>query len=423
MSDLIDPGENKPSTRMNNDEIIPDLLDQPRYDSIESYSGSTDEQEASLRRWQRFSEWSTRAGLGDLIFRLGTHALLLATILVAAWGLREFYQNARPLNLPSQAAYAAPLPTATPTELPLVLPEFQQDQAMIALERFTELHTDVPSRPRQEVITYTVEIGDTLFGIAEKFGLLPETLLWANQLTLGDNPHSLRPGQTLNILPVNGTYHRWSEGDGLNGVAEFFQVKPEDIINFPANHLDAETIGDWSRPNIPAGTWLVIPGGKRSFVSWSLPPGGIPRDNPTVAKGFGSGVCGAKVEGVVGAGVFVWPAPNHKITGFNWSPETNHSGVDIDGDLGHSIFAADNGVVVYAGWNNWGYGNVVVINHGNGWQTLYAHLDSILVGCGQSVWQGNVIGAMGSTGNSTGPHLHFEMMYNGVKVNPNDYLP
>ncbi len=80
-------------------------------------------------------------------------------------------------------------------------------------------------------------------------------------------------------------------------------------------------------------------------------------------------------------------------------------------------------MIVYAGWNNWGYGNVVVLNHGNGWQTLYAHLDSVAVGCGQSVYQGSMIGTMGSTGNSTGPHLHYEMMYNGVKVNPRDYLP
>ena len=80
-------------------------------------------------------------------------------------------------------------------------------------------------------------------------------------------------------------------------------------------------------------------------------------------------------------------------------------------------------MVVYAGWNNWGYGNVVVINHGNSWQTLYAHLSAISVGCGQSVFQGSVIGAIGSTGNSTGSHLHFEMMHAGGKVNPWDYLP
>jgi len=386
-------------------------------------------------RWMRFWEWVSQVGLGEFIFRAGAHILLLALVLIVAWGLREYYQFNRDLGSPQSLALSgesakAAEPTPTPTEIPVQLPPFpvvlaesEEINPYRGVKRFIELHTDIPSRPRMEVSVYKVLPGDTLFGIAEKFGLKPETLLWGNQFTLGDNPHNLKPGQELNILPVDGTYHRWSEGDGLNGVADFFGVTPEEIINFPGNGLDAETIGDWSRPNIEPGTWLVIPGGKRSFVSWSLPPGGIPRENPGVAKGFGTGVCEAQAEGIVGGGSFVWPAPNHIINGFNWSPETNHSGVDIDGDLGQPVYAADNGVIVYAGWNNWGYGNVVVVNHGNGWQTLYAHLDTIAVGCGQSVWQGSVIGTIGSTGNSTGPHLHFEMMYNGTKVNPNDYLP
>jgi murein DD-endopeptidase MepM/ murein hydrolase activator NlpD len=270
------------------------------------------------------------------------------------------------------------------------------------------------------VIQYTVKTGDTLFDIAEKFGLKPETVLWANQYVLADNPHSLRPGQVLNILPVDGTYHRWSAGDGLNGVARFFGVTPEAIINFPGNRLDPATIGDWSNPNIEPGTWLVIPGGRREFVSWSAPV--IPLDNPGVAKVLGPGACESVTAGMVGAGVFVWPADNHFISGFDYSPDANHPGIDIDGDEGAAVYAADSGVVVYAGWNNWGYGNVVVINHGNGWQTLYAHLSAYYVSCGQGVLQGNTIGAIGSTGNATGSHLHFEMMYNGVKVNPHDYM-
>jgi murein DD-endopeptidase MepM/ murein hydrolase activator NlpD len=80
-------------------------------------------------------------------------------------------------------------------------------------------------------------------------------------------------------------------------------------------------------------------------------------------------------------------------------------------------------VIVYAGWNDWGYGNVIVIDHGNGWQTLYAHLSQIRVGCGQSVNKGDLIGNVGSTGNSSGPHLHFEMMLSGTHQNPHLYLP
>jgi hypothetical protein len=225
----------------------------------------------------------------------------------------------------------------------------------------------------------------------------------------------------LNILPVNGTYHRWSEGDGLNGVAKFFGVTPDDIINFPGNHLDPATIGDVTHPNIQPGAWLIIPGGKRAFISWSAPV--IPLNNPGVAKVLGPGACGSVSAGATGSGAFIWPAGHHYLSGFDYNPEANHPAIDIDGDLGNPVYAADSGVVVYAGWNNWGYGNVIVINHGNGWQTLFAHLSALNAGCGVSVAQGSVIGAIGSTGNSTGPHLHFEMMYNGTKVNPHDYLP
>jgi murein DD-endopeptidase MepM/ murein hydrolase activator NlpD len=382
-------------------------------------------------QWSRVWEKLTKAGLGETILRLGTHILLVAFILLVAWGLRAVYQRAQAASSSGGSTMAVSFngPGAdvlpTPTVIPLSdLPEYQPEiDASITggIPRNARLHTDVPSRPRMEVVEYIVQPGDTVFGIAEKFGLKPETILWANQYTLGDNPHSLRPNQTLNILPVDGAYHRWSEGDGLNGVAKFFGVQPETIIEFPANHLNPETIGDFARPNIEAGAWLVVPGGKREFVNWSAPE--IPRDNPGVGKVLGPGACGSTANGAVGAGVFIWPANNHFLSGFDYAPGANHSGIDVDGETGDPVYAVDNGVVVYAGWNNWGYGNVVVINHGNGWQTLYAHLSQYYVLCGQSVYQTNLIGAVGNTGNSTGSHLHFEMMYNGTKVNPHDYLP
>jgi murein DD-endopeptidase MepM/ murein hydrolase activator NlpD len=388
---------------------------------IVTADGSKQEQNRFSGVWERI----TKAGLADTTIRLGTHALLVALILIVAWAMREFYVHAQPANeqQPKQAAFAAPLPTATPTEAPPELPPYQSEEDLAAsgISRQTWLHTDVPSRPRTDVITYTVESGDTLFGIAEQFSLNPETILWGNQFVLGDNPHNLRPDQVLNILPVDGTYHRWSAGDGLNGVAKFFGVSPEDIVMYPGNHLDPAQIGDYSHPNIEPGTWLIIPGGKREFVSWSAPS--IPRDNPAVAKVLGPGACESVVQGSVGSGAFIWPASHQFLSGFDFAPEANHRGIDIDGDLGDAIYAADAGVVVYAGWNNWGYGNVVVINHGNGWQSLYAHMSAYNVGCGTSVAQGTMIGAFGSTGNSTGPHLHFELMYEGGKVNPWDYLP
>jgi LysM repeat protein len=372
--------------------------------------------------WEKVS----RAGLGETVFRLGTHLLSIALVLIVVWAMRAFYLKAQQESdrAPRHAVLAAALPSPTPTEAPPDLPLFTDIEYTMenGIPRLAMLYTDIPTRPRGDVITYTVQKGDTIFGIAEKFNLKPETILWGNTYILGDNPHLLIPGLALNILPVNGTYHRWSAGEGLNGVAKGYGVTPEEILNWPGNGLDPNTVGDYSNPNIEPGTFLVVPGGQRAFVTWSAPR--ISRDNPGVAKILGPGSCGIVVDGAVGIGTFVWPTNAHFLSGYDYSPGTNHFGIDLDGDLGDPIYASDNGVIVYAGWNNWGYGNVIVIDHGGGWQTLYAHLSYIGVGCGQSVYQGVVIGSMGSTGNSSGPHLHFEMLNEQYgKVNPKNFLP
>jgi len=364
----------------------------------------------------------SKVGLAKSLLRLSTHIALLIFVSGVLWAIPRFYQNYSINMMTGDSALAAAV--VTPTAPPMIpaMPAYQStDQNMVGVTRSTILHTTLPSQPRVEVSKYKVKAGDTLFGVAEKFGLKPETILWGNQVLLGDNPHNIRPDQELNILPVDGAYYRWQAGDGLNGVASFFGVNPETIVNYPGNQLDPQNIGDYSQPNIEAGTWLIIPGGKRAFVTWSAPD--IPRDNPGVAKVLGPGACESIPQGAIGAGAFIWPTNNHFLSGYDYTPETNHFGIDIDGDTGDPIYASDSGVVVYSGWNNWGYGNVVVINHGNGWQTLYAHNDSIYVGCGQSIIQGSIIATVGETGNASGSHLHYEMMYNGAKVNPWNYLP
>ncbi len=364
------------------------------------------------------------SGVADASLRIGTHLLSIAFVLLVVWVMREHILKA-PTSPPSrQSAQAAVLPTPTPTEELPELPQFKAGGFTLegGIPRLALMHTTIPTRPRTEVITYIVQPGDTVFGIAEKFGLKPETILWGNYYVLADNPHALTPGQELNIMPSDGVYHKWSAGEGLNGVAAGYNVKPEDIINFPGNHLNVETLGDWSNPNIEPGTFLFVPGGTRQFVTWSAPR--ITRDNPGVAKWIGPGACGTILDGYVGTGSFIWPSARHYLSGYDYSPSTNHFGIDIDGDLGEPLWAADSGVVVYAGWNNFGYGNMVVIDHGNGWQTLYAHMEYIGVFCGQSVLQGGVLGTIGSTGKSSGPHIHFEMLHDTYgKVNPWDFLP
>jgi len=290
------------------------------------------------------------------------------------------------------------------------------------IPRLAQPNTNIPSRPRQEIVKYVVQEGDTVFGIAEKFGLQPETILWGNYFTLLDDPHNLTPGQELEILPVDGTLYEWQAGDGLNGVAKFFGVDPGTILDYPGNNLDPATIGDYANPNIQPGTTLIVPGGRREFVSWSAPIG-VTRENPALARVLGPGACDPISGGAVGYGTFVWPTQKHYLSGYDYSPKANHWGIDLAGQLGEGIFAVDAGVIVYAGWNNYGYGNMVIVDHGNGWQSLYAHMSEIYRFCGQSVGQGEAIGAIGSTGRSSGPHLHFELMSPGYKVNPWDFLP
>lgn len=376
--------------------------------------------------WAQLSDF----GLTEPVIRLGTHAAAIALILVVVWAMRSFYLAATvaSVEIPQRAARAASLEdnaAITPQEsyaggieLPS-LPLLGQNLFPRGVPRLALLRTTIPNRPRVDVITYVVKEGDTVFGIAEKFGLRPETIFWGNREVLGDNPHNLRPGQELNILPVDGVYHKWSAGESFTRVAEFYGVDPMAIISWPGNSLDEYAFNP-EDPQIEPGTMLIVPGGTRDFVDWGPPR--IPRDDPAVARTYGPGFCGSIYDGAIGNGAFIWPTTATYLSGYDYSPATNHYGLDIAGSMGNPVYAADAGVVVYAGWSNFGYGYLVVLDHGNGWQTLYAHMSAVYVTCGQSVFQGTAVGAVGSTGNSTGPHLHFEMMYNSAKVNPWNYV-
>lgn len=369
------------------------------------------------RVWKRIQDF----GLGQSAMALGSVILTTGFILVIALVMNRFYvsvagRSAGNLSPSfSFSAQAAPQPVAPPFLQGIEVVDKQ------GIQRDASLHTILPSRARTELITYTIQSGDTLFSIAEHFGLKPESVLWGNRYTIGDDPHTIYPGQILNILPVDGVLHRWTAGEGLNGVSEFYHVTPQDIINYPANHLNAATIGDFSNPNIPEGTLLIIPGGKGEFPDWRTPR--ITRQNPAIASYVGPGACTGSYDGVLGTQNFSWPTSKHSLSGYDFDPSANHYAIDIGGDQGDPILAADNGVVVYAGWNDLGYGEMVVIDHGAGWQSLYAHLATVSVKCGQEVYRGDQLGTMGSTGQSTGPHLHFEMRSDRFgRVNPLDFL-
>ena len=352
-------------------------------------------------------------------------ANLLAILAVLSIGYVGFsyWQDQQAAALPTPGPL---VPTATPRpDVDLPVYSGFADQNIVALgggiSRRSQLHTTFPDYSAFEMREYEVKQGDTLIGIAQNFDLKPQSLLFGNYDVLYDDPHRLSVGQKLRILPMDGLLYTWAKDDGLNGVAAFFKVTPEDIVNWPGNFLNYETIGDYSNPNIPIGTNLFVPNGKRDFISWSVPI--ISRRDPAKARNVGPGACGTIESGATGNGSFTWPTVLHTISGYDYDPSTNHNALDFAGRLGNDVYASDGGVVVYAGWNDYGYGNMIVIDHGTGWQTLYAHLSAFSVGCGSSVGQGDVIGAVGSTGRSTGPHLHFELMsVSGGKVNPFDYI-
>lgn len=374
-----------------------------------------------LTIWDKFWKRVQKIGLNDFVSKFSTVLLTIVMVGLVIWVMKTFFLKEEQAQTAAGGLYVS---TEVADSSELVLPAYEGVAPVEGISRSSDISTDVheTASSRYDVVKYEVVAGDTLIGIADKFGLEPETILWCNYDVLLDNPAAIYPGQVLDIYPADGTTYRWQEGDGLNGVATGLHVTPADIIEWPGNNLSYETIGDYAYPNIAVGTLIFAPGGSRSYYDWSAAL--FNRDDPATSRILGPGHCEAVYSGPIGSEAFVWPTSETFISGYEFSPEVNHWGIDIGGDLGNPIYAADAGVVVYAGWNDWGYGNVIVLDHGNGWQTLYAHLSEVYVNCGDYVnFGGQLIGAMGSTGNSSGPHLHYEMSYNGSRVNPHRYYP
>jgi LysM repeat protein len=265
----------------------------------------------------------------------------------------------------------------------------------IALERRAVPFTLIPERARTEIITHTVVAGDTLYALANKYEIGAETVMWANNME--QNPDLLRLGQKLIILPFNGVYHTVGAKDTLESIAKKYKANTADIIAYEPNLLDPKN------PTIHAGQKLIVPGGRK----------------PVVVKQVKVYTGPVPANAARGSGRFVWPTAGYISQGY----KPLHRAIDIAGRVGIPVKASDSGYVVEAGWSNSGYGYFVVVDHRNGFQTLYAHLSRVLVSPGQSVGKGATIGLMGSSGRSTGPHLHFEVRQGGGLRNPFSYLP
>jgi len=253
-------------------------------------------------------------------------------------------------------------------------------------------------RPRTAIVYHRVQPGETVSTIAQKYDITVSTILWENNLTA----YSLiRPGDTLAILPASGISYTVQKGDTLQGIAKRYNVEVAEISNF-------NKIADSSY--LKSGQKIIIPGGSKKYTAPTVASySGLDALRQLVVPPSAAAVHGNKMN---------WPTVGRRITQYySW----RHTGVDIANKIGTAIYAADAGTVVYAGWSN-GYGNNIIIDHGGGKKTRYAHASKLYVKVGQWAEKGQTIAAMGSTGNSTGPHLHFEVIINNVRYNPLDYI-
>lgn len=252
-------------------------------------------------------------------------------------------------------------------------------------------------RTRNAIETYLVQSGDTLSKIAQSFGLSIETLLWANRIR---SYQYLRPGDKLLIPPMDGVVHIVKRGETLEELARIYRVSPTAIAE--TNRLENQKVA--------IGTTLIIPGAR------PLPPPAPPRPTRVVerVREIFTGPLPKIIQGII------WPTAARRISQYF---KFRHPAIDIAGPVGTPIYAADDGVVIMSqgGWNG-GYGRHIRIDHGEGRQTRYGHMSKLLVQEGDRVTRGQLIGLMGSTGRSTGPHLHFEYWIGTRRINPLAYV-
>ncbi|MFZ1752390.1 MAG: M23 family metallopeptidase [Caldilineaceae bacterium] len=255
-------------------------------------------------------------------------------------------------------------------------------------------------------VEYTVQPGDTLLSVSLEIGLdveqvgclLDRSFDWDQPLVIG---------QRLKVPPLPFLCHRVQGNDTLSGIANRYGVTVADIVAEPWNQTGEQTRVRFLR--IPLARAQPVPVVPRSPQSL---PGGTGGEFAAPAQ------LPLPANWPYGSGHFAWPVYGWITQGY----QQNHSGIDVGAWAGTPVTAADRGVVIRAGWSAIGYGNFVVIDHKIDYLTLYAHLSEILVTEGQVVAQGQLIGYVGSTGNSTGPHLHFEIRDFGRRVNPLDLL-
>ena len=271
------------------------------------------------------------------------------------------------------------------------------------IPRLAQITTKSQDTSTYEITEYTVKSGDSLWSIGKRFNLKPETILWGNEWL--SNAGILQIDDTLKILPVDGVLHTVQEGDTLERLQILHGTPAQEIFEYIGNNFDLS-----QPPDLKAGQQIIIPNGTSPIV-WAEAQAPSIVTNSSYSGPYPN----------LGTGSFIWPvAPPFNMNQDYWG---GHPAIDLGTYFRQPIFASDTGTVIFADWNKNGYGNLVIIDHGNGYRTYYAHNETIFVSAGEIAVQGQQIAESGSTGNSTGNHLDFRVMYNGQFFNPMEYLP
>lgn len=265
-------------------------------------------------------------------------------------------------------------------------------------------------------LTYEVRPGDTLYGIAGRYGIDAQYLLWNNP-ELTANPDLLIVGANILVPGVDGIVYDVRLGDTINAIAATYDIAADDVLSFAPNGLD-------SPDHIIEGSVLVLPGAvpppppEPAPVAPAAEPPEVPAQGPVPA-----GIAPTSGPLPVASVGFVWPVNGTLWGGFGPRWGSFHKGIDIGANAGTPVTAAASGQVILSTYSDNGYGNYVIVRHGDGSETLYGHLSERYVVLGQNVNQGEVLGAVGCTGWCTGNHLHFEVHVGGGPVDPMGYLP
>ncbi len=256
---------------------------------------------------------------------------------------------------------------------------------------------------RNGVVPYAVQEGDTLSGIAAKFNVTTQTLIWSNEIA---SPDALKLGEEIRIPPTSGVLHRIKQGDTLLGIADKYKFEGDKFVAYANNEL--------IDPNVlVVGQEIMVAGG----VKPAEPVAQVATRQPATPTQGGTVLPPAPQA--TGGGLFQWPTYGPIYGWFGGG----HRGLDISPPYGTPVYSAEAGTVISMAYLSDGYGLHVLIDHGNGYRTLYAHLSESVVHAGDTVVRGQHIGRVGTTGRVSGPHLHFEVHAGGVAIDPLKTLP